>query len=120
MRFDLRSEFAALAAEPHPFAFWERSEHLAERFEHEQRRQGQPGRPAPGPDRPETAGRPSGSALSGDLGPPPEAAAHPSAAERPATELSGSSTRICPTKPSGTRSPRRPSARSAERAAAGG
>ncbi|MBQ0927984.1 hypothetical protein [Saccharopolyspora endophytica] len=75
--FDVRSEMAALAAEPHPFAFWQRAEQLPDRFEQEQRGSGPASRPVTEPSRPSTGGLPS---LSGDLGGAPA---------RPA-EMSGS------------------------------
>ncbi|TDD88767.1 hypothetical protein E1202_12920 [Saccharopolyspora karakumensis] len=75
--FDVRAELAALAAEPHPFAFWQRAEQLPDRFEQEQRGSGPAGRPVTEPSRPSTGGLPS---LSGDLGGAPA---------RPA-EMSGS------------------------------
>ncbi|MFR9728541.1 hypothetical protein ACL03H_04870 [Saccharopolyspora sp. MS10] len=75
-RFDLRSEFAALAAEPDPFALWERVEQLGDRFAHERRRPGARPRPAQ-PERPDPAG--GTSALSGDLTAEPVGSPEPGA-----------------------------------------
>ncbi|MBA8826655.1 hypothetical protein FHX42_004034 [Saccharopolyspora lacisalsi] len=104
-RFDLRSEFAALASVHDPHAFWDRVDRLGDRFEHEQRLREQASRPQAAADRPDSATR-SGfrpvSALSGELGgdadsaPPvwPEPAApSPGSVQRPAGHsgsLSGS------------------------------
>ncbi|MEU6270733.1 hypothetical protein [Saccharopolyspora shandongensis] len=85
MRFDLRGELAALAAEPHPFALWQRAEQLPDRFEHDQHRQPQDARPAP--DRPEAPKTPGGGlAISGDLG----GLDVPPGRPEPPAELSGS------------------------------
>ncbi|MCP6423372.1 hypothetical protein NL463_29100, partial [Klebsiella pneumoniae] len=69
--FDLRAEFAALAAEPRPQALWERIERLAPAFDQEQQRRARAVQ-RPGELRSDapagSAGFAAQSGLSGDLG----------------------------------------------------
>ncbi len=84
VRFDLRSEFAALAAEPHPFALWERVEQLGDRFERFYQAAPRPARPMPDPRPPQ---QPADSDSAGPVGDRPSP---PTPGGRPPTEFSGS------------------------------